>query len=74
MKRDNERATDWQEEVWRVKTELAAQAKRMGMREYLAFLEKEADSILEARTGPATLLARDKPATKPPRRRRGRQP
>jgi hypothetical protein len=69
MKRDNGDAGDWQEEVWRVKAELAAQAKRMGMREYLASLEKEADRILEARTGPATLLARDKPATKSPRRR-----
>ena len=69
MKRDNGRAGDWQEEVWRVKAELAAQAMRMGMCEYLAFVEKEADGILEARTRPATFLARDKPATKPPRRR-----
>jgi hypothetical protein len=74
MKRDNGRAGDWQEEVWRIKTELAAQAKRMGMCEYLAFVEKEADRILEARAKPVTYLARDKPATKPARRRRGRQP
>jgi len=73
MKRDNGRAEDWQEEVWRVKTELAAQAKRMGMREYLAFVEKEADRILVARARPATFLARDRPVTKPPRAR-GRKP
>jgi len=62
MKRDVECAGRWQEEVWRVKTELAALASRMGMREYLAFVESEADRILEARTKPSALLARDKPA------------
>ena len=36
MKHDEERERDWQEEVWRVKEELAAEAKRMGMRAYLA--------------------------------------
>jgi len=69
VKRDEERARDWQEEVWRVKTELAAQANRMGVREYLAFVEIEADRILGARAKPPIFLARDKPATKPPRRR-----
>ena len=60
MKRDEERKRDWQEEVWRVKEELAAEAKRMGMLEYLAFIEKEADRILEARAKPTLFLARDK--------------
>ncbi len=60
MKRDEERKRDWQEEVWRVKEELAAEAKRMGIREYLAFVEKEADRILGARTKSALFLARDK--------------
>jgi len=55
MKRDEERKRDWQEEVWRIKEELAAEAKRMGMREYLAFVEKEADRILGARTKPSLL-------------------
>ena len=60
MKCDEEHTRDWQEEVWRVKEELAAEAKRMGLREYLAFVEKEADRILRARTKPALFLARDK--------------
>jgi hypothetical protein len=60
MKRDEERERDWQEEVWRVKEELAAEANRMGMRKYLAFVEKEADKILEARAKPTLFLARDK--------------
>ena len=60
MKRDEEHKKDWQEEVWRIKEELAAEAKRMGMREYLAFVEKEADRILGARTKPSLFLARDK--------------
>ncbi len=60
MKHDEERERDWQEEVWRVKEELAAEAKRMGMRAYLAFVEKEADKILEARANPSLFLARDK--------------
>jgi len=70
MKRDEKRKLDWQEEVWRVKAELAAEARRMGMREYVAFVEKEADRILEARTKPSLFLARDKPPTKPARLRR----
>jgi hypothetical protein len=69
MKCDEEHTGDWQEEVWRVKAELSAQAKRMGMREYLAFVETEAARILGARAKPALFLARDKTATKPPRRR-----
>jgi hypothetical protein len=73
MKRDEKRKLDWQEEVWRVKAELAAEARRMGMREYVAFVEKEADRILEARTKPSLFLARDRPATKP-RRPRTRKP
>ena len=73
MKRDEERKRDWQEEVWRVKAELAAEARRMGMREYVTFVEKEADRILEARTKPSLFLARDRPATKP-RRPRARKP
>lgn len=60
MKRDEERKRDWLEEVWRVKEELAVEAKRMGLRKYLAFAEKEADRILRARTKPALFLARDK--------------
>ena len=60
MKRDEERKRDWQEEVWRIKEELAAEAKRMGMREYVAFVEKEADRILGARMKPDLFLARDK--------------
>jgi len=60
MKRDEERPRDWQEEVWRIKEELAAEAKRMGMRAYLAFVEKEADRILGARAKPSLFLARDK--------------
>jgi len=32
----------------------------MGMREYLAFVEREAARILEARTKPSLFLARDK--------------
>jgi len=61
MKRDDEPERDWQEEVWRVKEELAAEAKRMGMREYLVFVEKEADRILGARAKPTLFVARDKP-------------
>jgi hypothetical protein len=60
MKCDEERPRDWQEEVWHIKEQLAAEAKKMGMREYLAFLEKEADRILEIRTKPSLFLARDK--------------
>ncbi len=60
MKRDEERKRDWLEEVWRVKEELAVEAKRMGLREYLAFAEKEAEKILRTRSKPAPLLARDK--------------
>jgi predicted secreted hydrolase len=73
MKRDEERKRDWQEEVWRVKAELAAEARRMGMREYVTFVEKEADRILESRTNPSLFLARDRPATKS-RRPRARKP
>jgi hypothetical protein len=62
-------ARDWQEEVWRIKEELAAEAKRMGMREYVTFVEKEADRILEARTKPSVFLAHDKLPTEPARRR-----
>jgi hypothetical protein len=69
MKRDEERKQDWQEEIWRVKAELAAEAKRMGMREYVAFVEREADRILEARTNPSLFVARDRPQTKPARPR-----
>ena len=60
MKRNEECTRDWQEEVWRIKEELAAEEKRMGMREYVAFVEKEADRILGARTKPSLFLARDK--------------
>ena len=60
MKRDGECRRDWQEEVWRVKEELAAEAKRMGMRKYLAFVEKEAERILGVRAKPGLFLARDK--------------
>jgi hypothetical protein len=69
MKRDEERKRDWQEEVWRVKAELAAEAKRMGMREYVAFVEREADRILEGRNNPSLFVVRDKPPTKPARHR-----
>lgn len=69
MKHDEERERDWQEEVWCIKEELSAEAKKMGMREYLAYVESEAGRILEIRTKPALLLARDKPPTKPARRR-----
>jgi len=65
-----ERRRDWQTEVWRIKEGLSAEAKRMGMREYLAYVEKEADRILETRTKPSLFLARDRPPTKPARRRR----
>lgn len=69
MKRDEERTRTWQEQVWRIKEELAAEAKKMGMREYLAYVEKEADRILEIRTKASLFLARDKPPTKPSRPR-----
>ena len=60
MKCSEERAKDWLEKVWRIKEELAVEAKRMGLRKYLAFAEKEADRILRTRAQPAPLLARDK--------------
>jgi hypothetical protein len=60
MKTDEGRPRDWQEEVWRVKEELAAEAKRMGMREYLVFVEREAERILEARAKPTAFAAHDK--------------
>ena len=74
---DEERTRDWQEEVWRIKEGLAAEAKRMGMREYVTFVEKEADRIIGARTRPSLFVARDlpaqrqagKPPTKPARPR-----
>jgi L-rhamnose mutarotase len=69
MKCDEERTRDWQEQVWRVKEELAAEAKKMGMREYLAYVEKEADRILEVRAKASLFLARDRPPTKPARPR-----
>jgi hypothetical protein len=59
MKSDEERPRDWQEEVWRVKEDLSAEAKRMGMREYLAFVEQEADRILGTRSRPSAFVARD---------------
>jgi hypothetical protein len=62
MKRDEKRAPDWLDEVWRVKEELAAEAERMGLREYVAFAEKEADRIMSARSEPATTVARDRPS------------
>lgn len=74
MKRDEERTKDWQEQVWRTKEELAAEAKKIGMPEYQAYVEKEADRILEARTKSSIFLARDRPPTKPRRpRSRSRQ-
>jgi hypothetical protein len=63
MKSDEEHMQDWQEEVWRVKEELSAEAKKMGMREYLAFVEKEAERILGTRFRPSAFVARDKPPT-----------
>lgn len=69
MKRDEERTRDWQEQVWRTKEELAAEAKRMGLREYVAHVEKEADRILEVRAKASLFLARDKPPSKPRRPR-----
>ena len=59
MKSDEERPRDWQEEVWLVKEDLSAEAKRMGMREYLAFVEQEADRILGTRSIPSAFVARD---------------
>jgi hypothetical protein len=74
MKRDEERTRDWQEGVWLIKEGLSAEAKKMGMRKYLAYVEKEADRILEIRTKAPLFLARDKPPTKPRRpRSRSRQ-
>jgi hypothetical protein len=60
---------NWQEEVWRVKEELSAEAKKMGMRQYLAFVEKEAERILETRTKSSLSVAHDRPSTTPIRRR-----
>jgi hypothetical protein len=59
LKCDEEHTRDWQEEVWRVRAEFLAQAKRMGMREHFAFVEMEAARILGARAKPALFLARD---------------
>lgn len=64
-----ERGRDWQEEVRRIKKELAAEAKMMGVREHPANVEKEADRILGARTKPSLFVARDRLPTKPARRR-----
>ncbi len=61
MKSDDERTRDWQKEVWRVKEELSTEAKRMGMRKYLAFIESEADRILATRSRHSAFVARDKP-------------
>lgn len=63
MKRSDGPANDWQQEVWRIKEELSVEATRMGLREYLAFAEREAERVLRARTGPEPALARDRPAT-----------
>ncbi len=70
MRSDEERTRDWQEEVWRVKEELSAEARKMGMRAYLAFVEKEAERILEARTKPSLFVAHDRPSTRTARRRK----
>ena len=61
MKCDENRESGWLEEVWRIKEELAAEANRMGLRNYLAFAEKEADRIIRARTRPAPILVQEKP-------------
>jgi hypothetical protein len=60
MKHDSEPAPDWLDEVWRVKDELSAEANRMGLLEYLAFAEREADRILGSRPEPCCV--HDKPA------------
>ena len=70
MRSDEERTRDWQEEVWRVKEELSAEARKMGMRAYLAFVEEEADRILKSRTKPSLFVAHDRAPTKLPRRSR----
>ncbi|GEM_PF-1886779 len=70
MKCDEETARDWQEEVWRVKEELSTEAKKMGMREYLAFVEEEAHRILVARTKPSLFMAHDRARSRPPHRRK----
>jgi len=49
MKRRTKQATDWLPEVWRVKEELSAEARRMGTRKYVAFLEQEAARIAKSR-------------------------
>ena len=70
MRSDEERTRDWQEEVWRVKEELSAEARKMGMRAYLAFVEEEADRILESKTKPSLFVAHDRPSTRTARRRK----
>jgi hypothetical protein len=60
MKTSGKCGRDWQEEVWRIKEGLSAKARAMGLRNYLAFAEKEADRILKTRTKPTSVLAREK--------------
>jgi hypothetical protein len=60
MKSNQRPAADWQAEVWRIKEELSADARRMGLREYVAFVEREARRILAGRIKPATTVVSEK--------------
>jgi hypothetical protein len=62
MKNSQQPVADWQTEVWRIKEELSADARRMGLREYVAFMEREARRILAGRIKPATAVVREKPS------------
>jgi hypothetical protein len=66
---------DWMDWLRKVRRESEEERKRLGLSrvEWLKRMEQEADRIRAELTAPTQLVARDTPATKPPRPR-GRQP
>jgi L-rhamnose mutarotase len=60
MNCSGKREKDWLEEAWRIKEDLSAKARSMGVRNYSAFAEEEADRILKARKRPEPALAYEK--------------
>jgi hypothetical protein len=52
MKRSKQRVSNWLSEVWRIKEELSVEARQMGTRKYVAFLEKEGARIARTRVRP----------------------
>lgn len=63
---------DWMDWLHKTRRESEQERKRLGLSrvEWLKRMEQEADRIRAELNAPAQLVARDKPATKPPHRRR----